>query len=143
MIRYQLVCKCKYEFESWFRSSDDFDQQRDKGLLSCPSCAGSEVSKALMAPSVRTSAKKKQISAQKEKSKALDEINSALRNYRNQVTERADYVGDQFASVARKMHYGDEPERGIYGEAQVKEIKELHDEGVQVLPLPSLPEDKN
>ncbi len=143
MIRYQLICKCKNEFESWFRSSEDFDQQRKKGFLSCPQCGGSDVSKALMAPNVSTSRKKKQISANKAQKNAMEELNTALRNYRTHVTETADYVGDQFATEARKIHYGDEPTRGIYGEAQVNEIKELHEEGVEVMPLPSLPEDKN
>lgn len=143
MIRYQLICKCKYEFESWFRSSSDFDQQCKRGLLSCPSCGGSDVSKALMAPNVSTSRKKKQISAKKSEAGALEELNTAIRNYRDHITETADYVGDRFATEARKIHYGEEPTRGIYGEAQVSEIKELHEEGVDVMPLPSLPEDKN
>lgn len=143
MIRYQLVCECKNEFESWFRSSADFDKQCGKNLLSCPICGSSSVTKGLMAPNVSTSRKKNQISANKATKDAIEGLNTAIRQYRDKVTETADYVGDEFATEARKMHYGDAPERGIYGEAEVNEIKDLHDEGVEVTPLPSLPEDKN
>ena len=50
MIRYSLICKKKHDFEAWFRDSADFDAQADKGLVSCPNCGTSSVSKALMAP---------------------------------------------------------------------------------------------
>jgi len=143
VIRYQLVCKCKHQFESWFRSSDDFDQQDKADLLWCPACGSSQVSKALMAPNVTTGRKKAQspqtLNADKEQQKMQDE----LRTLRDQVTQNSEYVGDNFTSVARKMHYGDEPERRIYGEAKLKDVKDLNEEGITVLPLPSLPEEKN
>ena len=48
----------------------------------------------------------------------------------------AEYVGPNFAEEARKIHYGETPDRHIYGEATHKEAQELVDEGVDVAPLP-------
>ena len=62
---------------------------------------------------------------------------------RDKLTENSEYVGENFSDVARKIHYGDEPDRGIYGEANLREIKELTEEGIAVLPLPERLEDKN
>jgi hypothetical protein len=58
---------------------------------------------------------------------------TGLRKY---VQENADYVGPKFAEEARKIHYGESEERHIYGEATLKEAKDLLDEGVDVSPLP-------
>ncbi|GJM03089.1 MAG: hypothetical protein DHS20C08_15900 [Rhodomicrobium sp.] len=178
MIRYQLKCKRKHEFDSWFRSSADFDEQQAEGLLSCPHCGSKSVEKALMAPNVSTSRRsaaavdrefaQASVAASEASNEASAVINTeaasgstappspltgspasdaevrqALRDMREKVTQNADYVGDRFASVARDMHYGDEPQRGIYGEAEQKEVRELVEEGINIMPLPSFPEDKN
>ena len=42
-----------------------------------------------------------------------------------------------------KMHYKEVEPRGIYGEATLEEAKALLEEGVEVEPLPPLPEDAN
>lgn len=143
MIRYQLVCKCKAEFESWFRSSLDFDQQLNDGLLACPACGSPKISKALMSPNVTTSRRKKQADGEFAKETFMKELGAAARKMRDFVEQNADNVGDKFADEARKMHYGETPKRGIYGQAGVKDIAELEEEGVEIMPLPVLPEDKN
>jgi hypothetical protein len=66
-----------------------------------------------------------------------------LRALREHVTRTADYVGDRFAEEARAIHYGDEEERSIYGEASAEEVRALLDEGVEIAPLPVLPDDRN
>lgn len=63
MIRYALECGEEHGFEAWFRSSDDFDRQAQAGLLACPACGSSDVSRALMAPAVSTSRKRAEIAA--------------------------------------------------------------------------------
>ena len=59
------------------------------------------------------------------------------------VVKNADNVGERFPNEARKMHYGDIEHRPIYGEASADEAKSLIDEGIEVMPLPTLPEDRN
>lgn len=143
MIHYQLVCKAQHEFDSWFRSSADFDRQREQGLLTCPTCGCQEVSKALMAPNVSTSKQKCAPRPALQPQAAQKLAQEKIQTLRAHLTEHSEYVGDDFTSVARDIHYGDEPERGIYGEASLKEIKELNDEGIDVLPLPEVLDDKN
>ncbi|WP_068083958.1 DUF1178 family protein [Polycladidibacter stylochi] len=73
----------------------------------------------------------------------LRELMDKMREFRQQATKNADYVGDAFAEEARKIHYGESEARGIYGETTVNDAKELMDEGIGLVPLPTLPEDKN
>ena len=40
------------------------------------------------------------------------------------------------------MHYGIEDERNIYGTATRDEAMELHEEGIDIIPLPSSKKDK-
>ena len=52
MIRYALICENAHEFEGWFGSSGDFDDQAGRGLISCPVCETRAVEKQIMAPAV-------------------------------------------------------------------------------------------
>lgn len=141
MIRFSLNCNNNHHFEAWFRNNDDFDQQLKSGFVTCPECGSNAVQKALMAPSVSTGRKKDQLSLSQNEAqkKVLDEIHKLARKVR----ENADYVGDKFAEEARKIHYGETEKRGIYGEATANDVTSLVEEGIEVMPLPTLPEDKN
>jgi len=141
MIKYGLNCSNGHEFEAWFRSADDFDQQKQRSLVTCPNCGSAEVSKALMAPAVSTGRKKQQIALaqSEEQKKALEQ----LKVLAQQVRENAEYVGPKFAEEARKIHFGETETRGIYGEATIDEARSLADDGIEFMPLPILPEDTN
>jgi hypothetical protein len=155
VIRYTLRCKKDHEFEAWFRSGDDFD----KGVgTACPVCGSKKVEKALMAPAVAKSAKAKpsEISQAAEAPETTDKVKlaaapdprlkamrEALKEIRRHVVENAEHVGDRFAEEARKMHYDEVEPRAIYGEATSEEAKELIEEGIDVQPLPILPDDQN
>lgn len=130
MIAYSLRCHKGHEFDGWFRDSVAFDQQSSSGHLSCPSCNSIRIEKAIMAPAV--SGTKKSVRSKAE-AKQMRQFATGLRKY---VQQNADYVGPNFAEEARKIHYGETPERHIYGEATHKEAKELIEEGVDVAPLP-------
>jgi hypothetical protein len=71
------------------------------------------------------------------------ELRNKLKELRDHVTKNADYVGDKFPELARQMHYDEIDKRSIYGEAEPDEVRELVEEGVEVQPLPLLPEDRN
>lgn len=136
MIKYSLQCSTGHGFEGWFRSISDFEKQAEQKLLSCPVCSSDEVKKAIMSPAVSTS--RKQAGAKKEA--RLREIKStiseAASKARDYVEKNFDYVGEKFPEEARKIHYGETQQRGIFGEATGKEAKELADEGVSIAPLP-------
>jgi hypothetical protein len=137
MIHFSLHCDDDHEFEGWFRSNDDFDAQVQKQLVSCPVCGSDKVGKALMAPSVATGRQKEKIAI------AMSKMASELREMAKKVRENSDYVGSDFAEQARKIHFGEAEQRGIYGEATRDEVEALVDDGVDVMPLPVFPDDHN
>jgi hypothetical protein len=161
VIRYALRCEKGHGFEAWFRGFDDFERQREGGLIACPACGNARVEKALMAPSVATSrareARAEAVGAPASEPAAADapavavaatsshqaELIARLRELKAQLTASADNVGRAFPEEARKIHYGDAEARGIYGEASGEEVRELVDEGIAVMPLPVLPEERN
>jgi hypothetical protein len=142
MIRFNLVCDAQHDFEAWFSSSSDFDQQSERGLVSCPLCGSAHVEKALMTPSVSTARKKDtsmRLAMNKAQTAALDQLRGAVKTIR----ENSEDVGERFPEEARKIHYGESEERGIIGQAKPDEVKALVEEGVGIAPLPDLPEEKN
>ena len=141
MIRFSLICRDDHTFEAWFRSNDDFEAQRKRGFVECPSCGSNTVEKALMAPAVSTGRKREKIAlAMNEmQKKAMAEMKALSEKIR----ENADYVSDKFAEEARKIHFGETEARGIYGEATLDEAKSLAEDGVGFMPIPVFPEDRN
>jgi hypothetical protein len=145
MIRYTLNCDKAHSFEAWFRDSTAYEDQRKNGAVTCPACGSSEVSKALMAPAVKGSKKKAEAEtvplATADPRKA--EVVEALRRLKQHVMANAEYVGERFPEEARKIHYEESDPRAIYGEASVEEAHKLIEEGVEVAPLPVLPDERN
>ena len=136
MIKYDLICERDHVFETWFSKGSDFDEQAPKGLIMCPHCGSKKIEKAIMAPNVSTSRTKDSIAEKKKAASSL--MNAAAEKIRQKVVDSCDYVGSGFAEEARAMHYGEKPERGIYGEATAGEAEELREEGVGVAPLPAI-----
>ncbi|MBR0899259.1 DUF1178 family protein [Bradyrhizobium tropiciagri] len=156
MIRYTLRCERGHQFESWFQSSSAYESQERRHLIDCPSCGSDKVERAIMAP--RVIGKKGREPAQPAPAVPVEtasnestslmmaqerELRSKLKELRDHIVKNADNVGDRFPNEARKMHYGDIEHRPIYGEASPEEARALIDEGVEVSPLPTLPEDRN
>jgi len=156
VISFALRCRpAAHAFDGWFRSGEDFERQASAGLLECPICGASDVSKALMKPAVATSAKTKAPAAStgdaREPSQPAGEFVNAeaakaiakLQAMARELRAKSDYVGPKFAEEARRIHYGESEHRQIYGEASAREVKGLSEEGIAAFPLPGLPEDKN
>ena len=158
MIRYSLHCEKDHAFESWFQSSSAYDSQVRRKLVSCPVCGSAKVEKAIMAPQIvgkkgrdnpaPDPAPKAPAEAASPESTPLlmtqeRELRAKLKELRDHIVKTADNVGERFPNEARKMHYGDIEHRPIYGEASPDEARALIDEGVEVSPLPVLPDDRN
>jgi hypothetical protein len=161
MIRYSLRCERGHGFESWFQSSAAYEQQEKRGLVNCPSCGSAKVERAIMAPQIVS--KKGRESAAPAPGAPADvaatevatpgstpllmaqerELRAKIKELRDHIVKNADNVGERFPNEARKMHYGDIEHRPIYGEASPDEARALIDEGVEVSPLPVLPDDRN
>jgi hypothetical protein len=144
MIRYDLTCDKGHEFDGWFRDSAAFDSQIKAKLVACSHCGSGSVQKQLMAPGIPAKSNTKSTTmvtgAVDPRSQMLLQM---MREVRRNVEENSEYVGDKFADQARKMHYSEIKKHGIYGEARPEEAKALIEEGIEVHPLPRLPEDSN
>lgn len=147
MIRYDLICDKGHAFDGWFRDSAAFDQQIKRHVVSCTHCGSEVVTKQLMAPGIPTRSNRKPDVPQKMLAGAVDPrtemMMKMMREVRKNVEANAEYVGDRFADEARKIHYAESEKRGIYGEAKPEDAQALIEEGIEVHPLPRLPEDSN
>jgi hypothetical protein len=148
VIRYNLVCAAGHEFESWFSNSRACDAQLRRKLVACPICDSSKVEKAIMAPSLISSAKPaQQPSAESQPAVLLSdkdrEMRTMLKSLHEHLKKNAEHVGGEFPRLAREMHYGETDKRSIYGSAEPDEVRALLEEGVEVQPLPILPEERN
>jgi hypothetical protein len=141
MIKFSLLCEQDHKFEAWFRSSDDFDAQNKRGFVECPGCGSKKIGKALMAPAVSTSRKQEKMALTMNAKQ--QQLMAEMKTLAEKVRENADYVGDKFAEEARKIHFGEAEGRGIYGEASPDEARELVEDGVPFLPIPTFPDDRN
>ena len=156
MIRYSLRCERGHAFESWFQSSMAYEAQEKRKLVNCPACGSAKVERAIMAPQI-VSKKSRDVSPPPAAAPTEvaapgstplmmaqeRELRAKLKELRDHIVKNADNVGEQFPNEARKMHYGDIEHRPIYGEASPEEARSLVDEGIEVSPLPVLPEDRN
>lgn len=153
MILYSLNCARDHSFDSWFRDSAAFDEQNARGLVSCPVCGSVEVAKAIMAPSIGRGGRMVEaepveavpepaqpVALMSEKEQALRAMLKAVREH---VVTHSDYVGEEFAAKARRMHEGEEEKRSIYGEASRDEIRALIEDEIEVMPLPTAPDERN
>lgn len=151
MIRYSLICEAEHGFESWFPSSDSYDTQVARGLVTCPVCDSAQVSKALMVPSVARTDRDRPsapVPAQPDAPVTViaepeRQLRAMLRALREHVVAHSEHVGARFPEEARKIHYGEAEERSIYGEASPAEARALVEEGIEVAAIPILPDDRN
>jgi hypothetical protein len=152
MIKFALLCARGHEFQSWFQSSEAFDTQVESGLVLCPLCQVTEVTKAIMAPAIasRCEAARAQPPAQAQsqtKVALLDrhdlKSRAVIDAFRRRIFAEADDVGSRFAEEARNIHSGLVPERAIHGQASIGDARALIEDGVPVLPVPPSPDEYN
>ena len=135
MIRFSLKCSQDHSFESWFQSSEAYENLAAAGMLSCIDCGDSRIVKSLMTPKISSIKTKSETSLTAPKSNK----EKALAKLKAEIEKNSDYVGMNFVSEARAMHDGEQPTRSIYGEARPEEAKALIEDGIRVAPLPFMP----
>lgn len=162
MILFDIKCSDGHIFEAWFQNNEAYEQQIDNDLVECPLCGCTKTSKSLMSPNISAKGEiirevyqseqdsedhKVTVSAHSNSSKevssddvkrALDHMHNTMSKFRRQVEKSCEYVGDDFADEARKIHAGESEKRGIYGETTISETEELLEEGIDILPVPGL-----
>jgi hypothetical protein len=126
MIKYALACADGHAFDSWFPDSAAYEKQRKRGFVACPKCGSTRVDKAIMAPAV--------VGGERAAVEAAPEIvvddrraraREFFRRVRREIEANTDDVGARFPQVARAIHLGEEPERGIRGRASPAEARSL------------------
>ena len=157
MIKYQLNCRSKIcseekEFDGWFKSIDAYEKQKLQRLINCPICGSDKVEKLLTAPSLKTNKNKtsdikdKQFKNSKNNETFLGNVNlnhisTLLRTLKKEVQKNSTFVGNEFVSKVRSMKEGKIKEKPIHGHGTNKEIKELRDEGIDVINIPWISDD--
>lgn len=152
VIVFNLSCAADHRFEGWFASGEDFDAQRGRGLLSCPLCGSSDVSKQLSAPRLNLHAQPEarrgkparegvsvsavQDGAPQQVAMLSQQQQDALRALIGEVLASTEDVGERFAEEARRIHYKETEARAIRGVASREEAEALVDEGIEVAQLP-------
>ena len=156
-----LQCQQHHVFEGWFGSEDEFQSQLARGLVACPLCNDTSVSKKLSAPRLNLSTSRGEGSVNPHDALASEasvptvpterpvvptanevanfqspELQAALLKMVRHVVANTEDVGDGFAEEARKIHYGETEQRNIRGHATPQETAELMEEGIGVMPLP-------
>jgi hypothetical protein len=159
MIRFSLRCDNGHEFDSWFKDGAAHERMAAAGLVDCPVCGDTRVTKALMAPSIRKTRGVKgraeappiETPVSKPAPPPEDEaprlaagpmpaqMVALLQRMRSEVEKSCEYLGKGFAKEARRIHEGEAEPRGIYGEATDAETEALREDGIEVARLPWVP----
>ena len=134
MILFDLSCENEHQFEAWFPSSEKYDEQRKRKLISCPYCNSNKVKKALMAPNLNMLSKSKSKKSPAPTNKKLVETN--IKKLKKLIERNTEDVGKNFAEEARKIYYGEKKTKSIRGETTKKEAKELIEEGIPCISMP-------
>lgn len=139
-----LQCASSHGFEGWFGSEDDFTSQLARGLVTCPLCGDTTITKKLSAPRLNLGhGQAPAEQARQDVVVAPDNTQLALQaawlGMAKRILANTDDVGERFAEEARKIHYGEVEHRGIRGKATPAETEALAEEGIEVMQL-ALPE---
>jgi hypothetical protein len=155
---YNLACPLEHRFEGWFASEEDCLAQQDKGMLACPFCDSTEITRMPSAPHIGKSSST-ELTVSKTESEGLSggvvaltgndhsqleaQVQAAFLKGMRELMGRSEDVGDSFADEARKIHYKESPERSIRGQTTLDEAEALREEGIDVLSVPMIPALKN
>jgi len=140
MIKYNLKCKHKHEFESWFLDSKEFEKLKSKKMIECIFCKTKSVEKSIMAPSVLSQEQKQK---NKKSTKYIKKIQKDLLKMRNFIEKNFEYVGNNFPREVRNVYYDKRKNKNIYGKATPEETQELEEEGIELTAIPWIDNKKN
>ena len=138
MIKYNLKCKNKHEFESWFSDSKEFEKLKFKKAIECSFCGSTKVEKSIMSPNILN---KEQKEKNVKLSKNYKKVKNDLLKIKNFIKKNFEYVGENFPREVRNIYYDKRKNKNIYGKATFEETEELKEEGIEIASIP-WPNDK-
>jgi hypothetical protein len=155
---YNLACPLDHRFEGWFASEEDCLAQQDKGILACPVCDSTEITRMPSAPHIAKSSSMELATPKadlsnpsggvvaltgSDHSQLEAQVQAAFLKGMRELMGKSEDVGEAFADEARKIHYKESPERSIRGQTTLDEAEALREEGIEVLAMPMMPAFKN
>ena len=140
MIKYNLKCKNKHEFESWFLNSKEFEKLRSKKLIECVFCKSKNIEKTIMSPSVLNKEEKVQ---RKKSFQDFKKVQKELIKIRKFVEKNFENVGKDFSREVRNVYYDNRKNKNIYGQATAEETEELKEEGIDIASIPWVDKNQN
>ena len=154
---YNLACPLDHRFEGWFASEEDCLAQQDKGMLACPVCDSTQITRMPSAPHIAKTSSTV-VTASEDMANVSGEVvaltgndhsaleaqvQAAFLKGMRELMGKSEDVGAAFAEEARKIHYKEAPERSIRGQTTLDEAESLREEGIEVLAVPIMPAFKN
>lgn len=139
MIKYNLKCINKHEFESWFSESKEFDRLKKKNLIECIFCHTKNVEKSIMSPRILNSRDLK--NQNKISNIKMKNFKKDLQNLRKFVEKNFEFVEKNFAKKIREVYYDKKSEKNIYGSTTEEEKEELREEGIELVSIPWIDKD--
>ena len=133
MINIDFECANGHRFEGCFSDYRSFTGQKDNAMIRCPVCSSADIKRIYTGCSIHSRGGNEASKAGRTYSvlELLKEVNTFVKgNFED--------TGDNFAEKAREIHYGIADARNIYGKTTPRELKELNDEGIEILPVPDI-----
>lgn len=153
MVIYDLICDSNHEFEGWFKNAGDLLTQQEQGLLTCPLCESVNIRKMVTAAKLTKKSNSKSNFLPKDRtnlavgneqsSEKFSQLQKMLVKVHEFIDQNFEDVGNKFADEAISIHKGEKDPSNIRGTATKEELKEMAEEGVEAIPLPPKPIDKN
>jgi hypothetical protein len=131
MIAFDLQCSKGHTFEGWFKDLESFTEQNAKGMITCPICKDTQITRVLSPVAIKSS----QIANKAREGGDVDyqKLAHGIVRY---IQDNFEDVGADFAKEALKMHYGVVDKRNIRGTATEGEEDVLKDEGIKFFKFP-------
>ena len=133
MIKYNLKCRNKHEFESWFLDSKEFEKLKSKNMIECTFCGTKVIEKSIMSPNVLSNEEKENNT---KSSKHIQKVREDLLKMRKFVEKNFEFVGKDFPREVRNIYYDKRKNKNIYGNATEEESEELKEEGIELTTIP-------
>ena len=133
MIKYNLKCKNKHEFESWFLDSKEFEKLRLKKMIECTLCGTKSIEKSIMSPNISS---KEQEDKDAKSSNNIKKVRDDLLKMRNFIEKNFEYVGTNFPREVRNIYYDKRKNKNVYGNTTEEEAEELREEGIELTTIP-------
>jgi hypothetical protein len=145
MIIFDLRCDpAEHVFEAWFSSTESYENQRNRGLIACPICASTNVTKALMAPNIGAKGNRGSGGSalpvispppEAEQAREIKAMLGKIAEMQASSLKDSTWVGKDFEKQARAMDAGTVDQASIHGQATPEQAKSMIEDGIAVMPL--------